>query len=42
MDCERVLNKILEAEPEGRRRMRRTRLRWSEDFEKNLKEMKFK
>jgi hypothetical protein len=41
MDCERVLNKILESEPEGRRRMKRTRMRWSEDFEKNLKE-KFK
>jgi len=42
MDCERVLNKILESEQEGRRRMRRTRMKWLEDFEKNLKEVKVK
>ena len=41
MNRERVRNEIFEGEPEGRRRIRRTRLRWLEDFEQDLQEMKF-
>jgi hypothetical protein len=37
MDRKGVLNKILESEPKGRRRMRRTLLRWLEDFANYLK-----
>jgi hypothetical protein len=39
MECESVFNKILESEPEGRRRMSRTRSRWLEYFEKDLKRL---
>jgi hypothetical protein len=37
VDRERVLNEIFESESKGRRR---TRLRWLEDFEQDLQEMK--
>ena len=42
MDHGRVVKKIFESKPEGRRRMRRHRLRWLEDIEKDLREMKVK
>jgi hypothetical protein len=37
-----VVKKIFESKPEGRRRMGRPRLRWLEDAEKSLWEMKVK
>jgi hypothetical protein len=38
----RVVKKISESKPEGRKRMRRPRLRWLEDAEKNLWDTKVK
>jgi hypothetical protein len=38
----RIVIKILESKPEGSRRKERPRLRWLEDIEKDLREMKFK
>ena len=42
MDQGRTVKKVLESKPEGSRRRGRPRLRWMEDVEKNLLEMKFK
>ena len=42
MDHGRVVNRILESKPEGRRRMVRPRFRWVAYVEKNLPKMKFK
>ena len=40
MDHGRVVKKMFESKPEGRERMGRTRLRWWEDVEKDLQDMK--
>jgi hypothetical protein len=40
MDQRRTDKKVLESEPEGRRRKGRSRLRWLEDVEKHLRKMK--
>jgi len=42
MDQERTAKKIFESKPEGNRRMGRPRMRWLEDGEKDLREMKVK
>ena len=42
MNHGRVDKKIFESKPEGRRRIGRSRLKWLEDVEKDLREMKFK
>jgi hypothetical protein len=44
MDRGRVVKKIFESKLEGRRgrRMGRPRIRWLEDVEKDLREVKFK
>jgi hypothetical protein len=42
LDPEGLFNKIFENEPGGRRRMRRTRLRSLEDFERDLKRRRLK
>jgi len=42
MDQGRVVKKIPESKPEGRKRMGSPRLRWLEDAEKNLWDMKVK
>ena len=42
MKQERTVKKIFESEPEGSRRRRKPRLRWLEDVEKDLHEMKVK
>ena len=42
MDQGRVVKKISESKPEGRKRMVRPRLRWLEDAEKNLWDKKVK
>jgi hypothetical protein len=42
MDIERVVKKVFESKPEGRRRKGRPGLRWVEDVEKDLLKMKFK
>ena len=42
MDQGRTVKKILESKPEGRRRRERPRMRWLEDVEKDLREMKVK
>jgi hypothetical protein len=36
----RVFKRVLESKPEGRRRMGRPRLKWLDDIEENLREMK--
>jgi hypothetical protein len=41
-DLGRTVKKILEIESEGSRRRGRPRLRWLEEIEGNLREMKFK
>ena len=38
----KIVKTIFESKPEGRRRMGRPRLRWLEDVEKDLREMKVK
>ena len=38
----RLFKKVLESKPEGRRRMGRPRLKWLDDIEGNLREMKVK
>ena len=40
MDQGRVVKKISESKPEGRKRMGRPRLKWLEDAEKNLRDTK--
>jgi hypothetical protein len=40
MDQGRTLEKISESKPEGSRRRRRPRMKWLEDAEKGLREMK--
>jgi hypothetical protein len=40
MDRKRVVEKIFESKPDGRRRLGRTRLRWLDDDVKDLWEMK--
>jgi len=42
MDQGRTVKKVFESKPEGNRRRRRHRLRWLEDVEKDLWEMKVK
>ena len=42
MDNERLVKKIFESKPGGRRRKRRPGLRWVEDVEEDLLEMKVK
>jgi len=42
MDHERPVKKIFESKPEGSRRMDRPRMRWLEDGDKDLREMKVK
>jgi hypothetical protein len=42
MDHGRVVEKIFESNPKGRRRMGRPRLRWLEDVKRDLREMKIK
>jgi len=42
IDHEGVLNKIFDSELEGKRRMRRTRMKLLEDFEKDLKRRRLK
>jgi len=42
MDFGRVLEKIFESEREARRRMGRSRLRWLEDVEMDLRQTKVK
>jgi hypothetical protein len=41
-DQGRTVKTIFESKPEGSRRSERSRIRWLEDIEKNLMEMKFK
>ena len=41
-DHGRIVKKIFESKPEGRSNMGRPRLRWLEDVEKDLREMKVK
>jgi hypothetical protein len=40
MEHGRIIKKIFESKPEGRRRMGRPRLRWFEDAEEDLPEVK--
>ena len=40
MDRARVVKKLFDCKSEGRRRMGRPKLRWPEDIQKNLQEMK--
>jgi hypothetical protein len=42
MDHGRVVTKIFESKPEGRGRIGRSRLRWLNDVEKDLRQMKVK
>ena len=42
MDQGRVVKKISESKPEGRKGMGRSRMRWLEDAEKNLWDTKVK
>jgi len=42
MDQGRTVKKVLESRPEGSRRRGRPRLRWMENVEKDLLELKFK
>jgi len=42
MDLGKVVEKIFESKREARRRMGRSRLRWLEDVEKDLRQMKVK
>jgi hypothetical protein len=42
MDHGRVVKRIYDSKQEGRRRMGRPRLRWLEDVQKDLQEMKAK
>jgi len=42
MDFGRVMEKIFESKGEARGRMERSRLRWLEDVEKDLRQMKVK
>ena len=42
MDQERAVKKIFESKPDGSRRMGRPRLRWMEDVQNGLWEMKIK
>jgi len=42
MDQGRAVKKVFESQPEESRRMGRPRLRWLEDVEKDLREMKVK
>jgi len=38
----RIVKKIFESKPEGSRRKRSPRMRWLEDVQKDLREMKVK
>lgn len=42
VDQRRTVKKVLESKPEGSRRRGRPRLRWVEDVENGLREMKVK
>jgi len=42
MDQGRTIKKIMESKPEGSRRRGRPRMRWLEDVEKDMWEMKVK
>ena len=42
LDQGRTVTKIFESKPEGSRRKGRSRMRWLEDVEKDLREKKFK
>ena len=42
MNQGRTVKKILESKPEGSRRSGRPRMRWLEDVEKDMREMKLK
>ena len=42
MDQGRTVKKILERKPEGSRRRENPRMRWLEDVEKDMREMKVK
>jgi hypothetical protein len=42
MDQGRTAKKIFESKPEGRRRRGTPRMRWLEDVEKDIREMKVK
>jgi len=42
MDQGRIVKKIFESKPEGSRRRGRPRMRWLEDVEKDIREMKVK
>jgi hypothetical protein len=42
VDHGRVVKKIFESKPEGRRRMVRSRFRWLQDIEEDLREINIK